>query len=202
MRPNRAFAATAALLLAVATLGTGVANAKDAEVVKTKVTYEVTDGVITPEIEDPGMLNFGECHDGTQRLYTLWDGTNRQDWTFTYTPSQQAFEDGLPGAAMTMDLKFTFNGLFTADASRPIYELKSQGGIKNALEAIVNEDGTVTQLVSWRFFGEWFDTMTGESTGDYFAMDFTDTYLVSDGVEELISWTGSDGGTCYLHDRN
>ena len=113
--------------------------------VNTKVTDEVTDGVVAPEIHDPGMRNFGECHDGTQRMYILWDGTNRQDWAFTYTSSQRAFENGEPGSTMTLALKSTFKG---------------------------------------------------------FAMDFTDTSLISHEGERLISWTGTDSGNCYLHKRD
>ena len=45
-------------------------------------------------------------------------------------------------------------------------------------------------------------TLALKSTFKGFAMDFTDTSLISHEGERLISWTGTDSGNCYLHKRD
>lgn len=170
------------------------------DVVKQKVTYTVTDGVVEPEIADPGMLNFGECGEqsgGSGWLYTLFEGTNSQDWTFTYEPSRPAFQSGQPGSSLSIDVKSKFKGLFERQ-DQPglgLYELKTSGDLMSSMQITNDEDGATAETVTFRLIGEFLDAATGEPTGDYYNLDFTET-CTSDGE---CSWTGVDDGTCTLH---
>jgi hypothetical protein len=170
------------------------------DVVKEKLTYTVTNGVVEPEIPDPGMLNFGECgtdSGGSGFGYVLFDGTNSQDWTFAYEPSRAAFQSGQPDSSLSIDIKSKFKGLFERSDQPGIalYELKTSGDLTNSIQVTNTEDGTTTETVTFRLIGEFLNAATGEPTGDFYNLDFTET-CTGDGE---CSWTGVDDGTCTLH---
>jgi hypothetical protein len=201
MRRRRIFAATAALGLALTTAG--VATAVPAEVVREKATYEIVGGVAHPYLY-PGDYGFEQCFDelGNPRTYRLHDGTLKQAFTYSYSPSQAAFEAGDTGASMSVEMKAQYKGLFDRDDSGvAIYTIRPQAGGRGSGTTTYNADGTVTNTSTFDFRMEFIDTIAGESTGDYYNIDGTFTEIVDEHGNVIVStFDGIDDGTCYLHD--
>ena len=203
MRRQHILVAAAGLALALTTAG--VATAVPAEIVREKVTYEIVDGVAYPYVY-PGDYGFEQCVDenGDQRTYALYDGTLKQKITYTYTPSKAAFDAEEPGASMTAEGTSQFKGLFDRDYSgEAIFVLQPRSGLlRGGSSRTFNTDGTVTQTDTYIFSGEWIDTTTGESTGDYYNIDGTFTE-VADANGDVITSTfdGVSDGTCLRIDQ-
>ena len=189
--------------MALALTTAGVAPAVPVEVVREKDTYEIVDGVAYPYLY-PGDYGFEHCVDenGDQRAYALYDA--KRKITYTYTPSKAAFDAEEPGASMTAEGTSQFKGLFDRDYSgEAIYVLQPRSGLlRGGSSRTFNTDDTVTQTDTYIFSGEWIDTTTGESTGDYYNIDGTFTEVVdADGNVITSSFDGVSDGTCLRFDQ-
>lgn len=179
-----------------------VASARNAEVVRETVTYVVVDGVATPDIFE-GDLNPSECinEDGSTREYRFWDGSLKDKVTATYTPSEDAFDARLPGASAEIVRTGKYKGLWDRNGlGVATYELRGQERIlTSGLASVVNDDGSVTESFSLDATFEFFDTTTGESTGDHYNIDgaFTTIYYPNGDVEYL-GFEGTNDGTCRI----
>lgn len=201
MTKGRFLATMGAVSLCLTWIG-GVASAGDTESSKDKTTYEVVDGVSTPDIFE-GDLNASECfnEDGSQREYRFWDGTLKVKETTSYTPSQVAFDAGVAGATMSGTATSTYKGLWDRNGSeQPVYDVRGRDRVLEvSLTSVVNEDGSVTESVRFVASFEFLDTTTGMSSGDYYDVDgvFTTVYYPNGDVV-FLGFEGTNDGTCRL----
>ncbi len=180
----------------------GVASADDTERAKDKTTYEVVDGVSTPDIFE-GDLNASECfnEDGSQREYRFWDGTLKVKQTTTYSPSQAAFDAGVAGATMSVTATSTYKGLWDRNGSeQATYEIRGRDRVLELSATwVVNDDGSITESIGFVTSFEFLDATTGMSTGDYYSVDgvFTTIYHLNGDVD-FLGFEGTNDGTCGL----
>lgn len=201
MRKGRFVGAVGAATLCLTCVG-GVASADDTERSRDKTTYEVVDGVSTPDIFE-GDLNASECYneDGSQREYRFWDGTLKVKQTTIYSPSQAAFDEGVAGATMSVTATSAYKGLWDRNGvEQAIYEARGRDRVLEvSAMGVVNVDGSVTESVRFVASFEFLDTTTGMSTGDYYNVDgvFT-TINFPNGDVDFLGFEGTNDGTCVL----